>query len=196
MENRGVTRLVLSFCIPCQRSQVGRNAVLNLPIHVVDGYKGTPDIRLAAESGEVAGGCWQWESLGVTWAQAIASGDVIVVLQVDFKAHPDLPGVPLVTNFIKTEEAHELFKAGLYDPARIARLYSLPPGTPKERVMILRKAFQDTIKDPDFLAEAKKSKLYINPMTGEEVEGIVNGLFNLKPSMVAKLKEIIFPKNY
>ncbi|MBI3000882.1 MAG: hypothetical protein HYY46_20895 [Deltaproteobacteria bacterium] len=87
-----------------------------------------------------------------------------------------------------------MIKAGITDPATIVRSYSLPPGTPKERVKILRDAFTATMKDPDFLAETKKSQLDLNPLSGPEVESIVQGFFKLQPSLVAKLKEITVPK--
>jgi len=170
-------------------------AALNLPIQLVEGYKGTAEIRLASESGEVAGSCWQWESIKVTWSKALESGDVAVVLQATPKPVPELLKVPLATSYAKTEETRQLIKVGIYEPASITRPFFLPPGTPKEQVQTLRKAFQETMKDPELLEEAKKSKLDINPMTGEEVEGIIKGLFNISPTLVAKLKEIIYPKN-
>jgi len=167
---------------------------LGLPIHLVEGYKGSAEIRLAAESGEVAGGCWQWESIQVTWGKGIQSGDVVVVLQATDKPLPDLPKVPLAVNLAKTEEAKELIKAGITDPASITRLYCLPPATPEERVQTLRKSFQDTLKDPRFLEEAKKSKLDVDPLTGQEVEKIIRSLFSLKKSTVARLNAIMYPK--
>ena len=87
-----------------------------------------------------------------------------------------------------------MIKAGIIDPATIVRSYSLPPGTPKERVKILRDAFMATMKDPEFLAETKKSELEVNPMSGDEVQSIVQGFFKLQPSVVAKLKEVMLPK--
>jgi len=70
----------------------------------------------------------------------------------------------------------------------------LPPGTPRERVQLLRKAFTDTLKDPEFLAEAQKAKLDINSETGKELEQNVKAVFNLEPALIAKLKEILFGK--
>ena len=70
-------------------------AALGLPIHLVSGYKGTADIRLAAEAGELAGGCWGWDSIKATWSRALESGDAIMVVQMVSKPHPDLPKVPL-----------------------------------------------------------------------------------------------------
>jgi tripartite-type tricarboxylate transporter receptor subunit TctC len=164
---------------------------LGLPIQLVTGYKGTAPIRLAAESGEVAGGCWGWQSIKATWRKGLDSGDVNVVIQTTPKPIPDLVKVPIAIELAKTDEARRLLQAGIHDPAAITRLYALPPGTPKDRVQILRKAFMDTIRDKEFLAEAEKSKLDIEPVSGEVVEHIISGLFNLDPPMVKKLREIL-----
>jgi len=169
-------------------------AALQLPIQLVEGYKGTAEIRLASESGEVAGSCWQWESVKVTWRKALDAGEVITVLQATPKALSDLQKVPLATSYAKTEEARELIKVGIYEPSVITRPFFLPPGTPKDQVQVIRKAFQETMKDPGLLEEAKKSNLDINPMTGEEVERIIKGLFSINPSIVSRLKEILYPK--
>src|SRR3989338_11591270 len=100
-------------------------AALNLPIKVVDGYKVTSDIRLAAESGELAGGCWAWESIKTTWRQGIESGNVSVVVLAMPKKHPDLPKVPLAMAYAKTEDARQLLKYGVHDTAIITRPYFL-----------------------------------------------------------------------
>lgn len=169
-------------------------AALGLPVKVVDGYKGTSDIRLAAEGGELAGGCWAWESIKTTWRQGIESGNVSVVILVMPKKHPELPKVPLATDYAKTEDARRLLKYGVHDTAIMTRPYFLPPGTPKDRVHLLRKAFADTLRDPEFLADAKKSRLDVEPISGEELEKTVAGLFRLESSMVARLKEVLVPK--
>ncbi len=165
--------------------------ILNLPMQVIEGYQGTAGIRLATEGGEVAGGFWQWEAIKVMWGQAISAGDMVVVLQLTDKAHPELPKVPLVTNFTKTEEDRRLIKATTYGPARITRLYALAPGTPKELVQTVRTAFSDTLKDPELLAEANKTKLDIRPMNGEETEQAVKEIFNIDPDTLAKLKKLL-----
>ena len=166
-------------------------AALGLPIHLVSGYKGTAEIRLAAESGEVAGGCWQWESIKVTWRKALDAGEVAVVVQVTSQPLPDLPAVPLAISFARTDEAQALIRVGIQNPATITRLYAFPPGTPRERLTILRKAFQETLRDPEFVADAKKSKLEIDPASGEEAERIITEFFRLDPALVAKLKGIL-----
>jgi tripartite-type tricarboxylate transporter receptor subunit TctC len=166
-------------------------STLGLPIHVVAGYKGTAEIRLAADGGEVAGGCWAWESIKATWRQALETGDVLIVLQTVPEAHPDLPSVPLAMSFAKTDEARQLIEAGIHDLSAITRPYSLPPGTPKERLQLLRQAFMDTLRDPEFVAEAEKSHLDIDPVPGDVMERIIAGLFTLEPPLLAKLKETL-----
>lgn len=163
---------------------------LGLPVQLVSGYKGTAAIRLAAESGELAGGCWTWDSIRATWTKAIQSGEAVVVLQILPKPHPELPNVPLAINYAKSEESRQLIQVGIQDPSEYYRPYVLPPGTPKERVQILRGAFMDTMKDPEFLADANKSKLDVEPVGAEELERTVAGLFKLNPALVAKLKGI------
>jgi len=168
-------------------------AALGLPIQVIDGYKGTADIRLAAESGELAGGCWAWESIKVMWRKGLEAREVSVVVLVMPKKHQELPNVPLALDFAKTDEARRILKYGVHDTAVLTRLYFLPPGTPRERVQLLRKAFLDTLKDAEFLAEASKSKLDIDPVGGEEIENVVADLFKLDAAMVAKLKSVLVP---
>jgi tripartite-type tricarboxylate transporter receptor subunit TctC len=168
-------------------------AALDLPVQIIEGYPGTREILLAAEAGEVCGGCWQWESMKVIWAKGLSSGDVSVIVQATAKPLRDLQKVPVAGDFAKTEEGRQLIKAGIYGPASITRLYVLPPETPKEIVQTLRKALMDTVKDPGFLEEANKAKLDINPLTGEEMEKTVEALFGLSPDLVKKLKDILHP---
>jgi tripartite-type tricarboxylate transporter receptor subunit TctC len=165
-------------------------AALKLPIQLVAGYKGTAEVRLAAEASEVAGGCWQWESIKSIWRQGLDSGNVFIALQVNPKPHPELPKVPNAIDFAVNDNAKLILKYGGHDPAMITRPYAVGPGTPKDRVELLRKAFVETLKDTEFLADAKKSRLDTDPLTGEEIEKIVAQLFKIEPSLVNQLKEI------
>jgi tripartite-type tricarboxylate transporter receptor subunit TctC len=167
-------------------------ALLGLPIQTVTGYKGTAEIRLAAESGEVAGGCWTWGSMRTTWRKALQAGEATVVLQNRAEPHPELPTVPLTVDIAKTKEARELILAS--DPSPIIFTYALPPGSPGDRLQTVRVAFINTMKDPEFLADAAKSQLVIDPMTGDELEKTVTRLLRLDPALVRKLKEILAAK--
>lgn len=165
-------------------------AALGLPIQLVSGYKGTAEIRLAAESGELVGSAWWWESIKATWRKGIDTGEIIPVLQAVPKPLPDLPMVPLAINLAKTEEARQLIEIGIHSGSVVARPYVLSPGIPKDRVEILRKAYQETLKDKECIAEGEKAKLVFAPVTAEELEKVVAGLFKLDPALIAKLKEI------
>lgn len=130
----------------------------------------------------------------MTWRKALEAQDVVVVLQANPKPHPELPTVPLAINFAKTDEAKKLIDAGIHDTQVFTRPYVLPPGTPKERVQTIRKAFLDTLKDKEFLVEGEKSRLDVDPVAAEEVQRIIGRLFNLDPALVAKLKDILTKK--
>ncbi|MGH7853155.1 MAG: Bug family tripartite tricarboxylate transporter substrate binding protein [Candidatus Binatia bacterium] len=170
-------------------------AALNLPIQLIEGFKGTSNIRVAAEAGEVDGGCWTWASIRTTWASGLESGMVKAIIQVNAKKAADIPNVPNAIDYAKTPDARVLIESGIHAPSAILRAYALPPGTPKSRGDLLRSAFNATMKDGEFLAEMKKSKLEINALTGAEVDGIVKKLFQMDTKNVAKIREVLVPKN-
>ena len=127
-----------------------------------------------------------------TWRSALDSGEVIAVLQTSARPFPDLTGVPLALNLAKTDEARQLIKVGIQNAAAFARPLALPPGTPKDRVLTLRKAFQETLKDSAFLAEAEKAKLTLDPATAEELDKMVAEAFALDAALLAKLKDVLY----
>lgn len=166
-------------------------ATIGLPIQLVSGYKGTADVRLAFNSGEVSGLSNSWESTKSTWRKELETGELKLVLQATLKPHPEFPKLPMALNYAKTEEAKRLIStlARVHGPT--VRPYVLPPSTPKDRVQIIRKAFMDTMNDPEFLAEAKKANLDINPDDGATLEQSVKDILKLDSELVAKLKEIL-----
>lgn len=178
---------------PSDVARAVKAALPNLPIRVIDGYKGAADVRLAADGGELAGFCAAWEGIKLLWRKSIDSGDVSVVLQVMPKKHPELPNVPMAIDFTKTDEARQILKYAVQDVAVLQYLYFLPPATNKETVRMLRKAFIDTLRDPEFLTEMNKANLAVTPVGGEVIDGIVAGLFKLDAQMVAKLKGVLVP---
>src|ERR1043166_3890486 len=138
-------------------------AATDFPLQLIEGYKGTADIRVAAETGEVDGTCaFGWQSAKVTWANALRARQVHVVLQTMSEPHPELKGVPLAVDYAKTEEGKKLLRIAseLYGKQR---LYSVPPQVPEPRVRTLQKAFMSALKDQRLLAAAEKGKLDIDP---------------------------------
>jgi tripartite-type tricarboxylate transporter receptor subunit TctC len=172
-------------------------AVLNLPLRIVTGYKGTADMRLAVEGGEISGLCGiSVASVRATWKKQLEAGDAAIVLQNAPQPHPDLPGnIPLAINLAKTEEGRQLINIGIHAPSAITYAYSAPPGTPQDRIQILRRAFWNTTKDPEFLAEAAKANLDVNSIQGEEVAKLISDLFRLEPKIVSRLKDILRQPN-
>jgi tripartite-type tricarboxylate transporter receptor subunit TctC len=166
-------------------------ATMGLPIQLVSGYKGTADIRLAFASGEVQGVSNSWQSFRATWRKELDAGDLIIVLQETLTPHPELANVPLAMNFAKTEEAKKLIRAVVQVHGPTVRPFALSPGTPKERVQLLRKAFMEAMKDPELLAEAQKARLEIKPMDGMELERGIKEIFGLDSKLVARLKDIL-----
>jgi len=99
--------------------------------------------------------------------------------------------VDLAQDLAKTEEAKQIIQYGIVVPGQISRAYSVHPETPADRVQALRKAFMDTMQDPEFLDEAKKAGLDVAPIGGDEEERLVKELFNIPENIKAKLKPIL-----
>jgi tripartite-type tricarboxylate transporter receptor subunit TctC len=166
-------------------------ATINAPIQLVSGYKGTADVRLAFNSGEIDGLTSAWESFKSTWRQEVDAGEVRMILQAIPKPHPELPKVRRVIDYAKTELDRKVIHVGMHNYNPVARPYVLPPDTPKDRVALLRKAFADTLKDPEFIADATKTKLDLSPLSGEDLEKTVLEIYGAEPEVVAKLKDIL-----
>lgn len=164
---------------------------IGLPVQIVTGYSGTATVKLAFNSGEVQGVCNAWESFRATWRSELDSGNLVILLQNIPKPHPELANVPLAINYAKSEEGKKLIRSIVHTVGPTARPYMLSPGTPKDRVETLRKAFVETMKDAEFLADAKKSKLDINPLDGATLEKGVREVFNLDAALIPKAKEIL-----
>jgi len=166
-------------------------ATIGVPLQLVSGYKGTADIRLAVTGGELQGLVNSWESFKSGWIKEIETGAVVVVLQMLPQRHRELANVPAILEYVKGEEDRKLVQVGVFDYGAIARPYVFPPNTPKDRVRALRKAFADTYKDPEFIADAQKARLDMAPLSGEELEKIVERTYSLDKNLVARLKEIL-----
>jgi tripartite-type tricarboxylate transporter receptor subunit TctC len=168
-------------------------AALNLPMDVLDGYKGGAGARLAVESGEVDGYCGSWQTVETVWRSAYESGKIRAVLQASLESHPKYKQVPLAMDYAKSDLARQLITVA--DSAHGAQFpYTVPPGMATDRLELLQKAFVDTLNDPELLAEATKSKLEIEVIDGPTIAKKLAQLYDIKPEVVAKLKEILLPK--
>jgi tripartite-type tricarboxylate transporter receptor subunit TctC len=168
-------------------------AALNLPMDVIDGYKGGANARLAVESGEVDGYCGSWGTVETVWRSAYESKKIHPVLQASLTSHLKYKQVPLAISYAKTDEARELLKVA--DNAHSAQFpFSVPPGLSKERLEMLQMAFMKTFKDPDLITETKKSQVDIDPVDGPKITKALTSLYDLKPATVARLKDILLAK--
>ncbi len=188
---------------PVKLGGIGRNeaatsmsrvvaAALALPVRLIPGYKGLEKLRLAAVRQEVAGGCWHWRSVRKTWDKMLATGGARVVLQAMAEPHADLPSVPNAVDLAGSGNARMLLVYGVHDPAKLARAYTLPPGTPEAQITRLRKAFADTMADPAFVAEANRLGLDVRPLDGAAIEKTVGRLFELDPKFIVQLRKVLF----
>jgi hypothetical protein len=100
--------------------------------------------------------------------------------------------VPAAIDVARTEEGRHLIEA-IRGMSALLRTYTLPPGTPPELVRVLRAALVATVRDPAFLAEAQRARIDIDPVSGEEIERLVDGLFRLDPAFVARLRAVLIP---
>jgi tripartite-type tricarboxylate transporter receptor subunit TctC len=166
-------------------------AMINLPAQVITGYKGTAETRLAFNNGEVQATSNAWESTKSTWRNELDSGTLKVVLQATLKSHPELKQIPVAYDLAKTDEAKTLLATVLRANSPTVRPFMAPPATPNDRLQILRKAFMETWRDPELIAEAKKARLDIESADGAELEQNIKEMFKLEPAQIAKLKEIL-----
>lgn len=166
-------------------------AALDLPIRIVSGYRGTADLRLAIDSGELAGACVNWSSMRSGWSEVLGTGVVTVVLAVAARPIPELPGVPLAIDLARTPEGRRLVEVGVHDQGALARPYLLAPGTPPGRVQLLREAFRATLDDPAFRAEAERARLDVDPVSGEDLAAVVERLSALEPALVRRLRAVL-----
>jgi hypothetical protein len=160
------------------------NRTLGTKFKVISGYEGTSTILVAMRRKEVEGGCWTWESARTTARNLLdAKGDDQLIPYLIHRREPDpeVKDLPLIPEVIKGEDNLSAYKTwvGTYE---FQRPFSVPPGTPKERLLVLRKAFADTMKDPEFVAEAEKSKFDATFVSGEAIEKYVDNVLSVTPT--------------
>jgi tripartite-type tricarboxylate transporter receptor subunit TctC len=166
------------------------NKMLGTNFTVVSGYQGTAQIKIALQRREVDGHCTNWDSVLATQKDLLDSkGDerMIPFLLHAKVSEPEGKGVALVSEAIKDEanlHAYRVYMAQM----EYSRPFTIAPGTPKERLQILRRAFKATLADSDFLAQANKLKLDITHVSGEESEKWVNEVLSISPKIKEELK--------
>ncbi|HWE74343.1 MAG TPA: hypothetical protein VG328_14350 [Stellaceae bacterium] len=173
------------------------NNLLGAKWKVVRGYPGSREISLAVEQGEAQGNCGVGvSSIEVEHPDWRTSGQYKVIAQETNKGHPLLDSlhIPHVYDFAKTDEQREVMELA-YSQEIFGRPFVMPPSVPKERVDALRKAFMQALQDKDLLADAKKQRLDIEPLSGEDVQALVTKVYAMPANVVAKAKEALVYKD-
>lgn len=159
--------------------------LLGAKIKLVEGYKGSANLRLAMQRGEIDGMCGiPVSTLKTQWRSDMESGAFRAVVQLNHKPRPELKGATLLDSFARSAEDRQVFDL-IFGALVLGRMYLAPPGIPPARLAALRKAFDAAIADPEFLADAAKANMEITPQTGAEVEQLIRR-FNAAPKEVVE----------
>jgi len=174
------------------------NALRNLfhmKMKLATGYPGGEDVVLALERGEVNGRCgWSWSSLMSRNRPLYEEKQIFVPVQLSLQKHEDLPNVPLVMDLTNDPKIAAALKL-IFGRQSMARPYAAPPGLPADRVLALRAAFDATMKDPEFLADAKQTDLEVRPVSGAEMQQLVTEIYRTPPEVVKMAADAIKSEN-
>jgi tripartite-type tricarboxylate transporter receptor subunit TctC len=161
--------------------------VFHAPIKQILGFPGSAEQRLAIERGELDGDCGSYSSIPVEW---IRDGLAHPFVRFTERRLPEIPeSAVYIGGFAKTEEQKQILDV-LDASDEVGRPFVMSKQVPADRVAIIRKAFNETMQDKDFLADMEKQQLPVNPMTGEAAEAIVAKMMSAPPAIVAKAKAI------
>jgi tripartite-type tricarboxylate transporter receptor subunit TctC len=167
------------------------NELVGTKFKIVSGYPGGNVVNLAMERGEVGGrGSNSWASWKSTHPEWLKENKIFILVQIAFKRDPELPDVPTMIELAKNEQDRQVMEF-LSADIPISRAYITTPEVPADRVAALRHAFDATMKDPAFLAEAAKTQMDISPSTGEEAQKFADMIANTPPAVIAKAKVIL-----
>lgn len=166
--------------------------LLGAKIKLVSGYKGSASVKVALVRGEVDGVCIVMSTVRSLWREEFETGVFKPIIQLSGRKDPELKDAVQVDDYAKTEEDRQVFGL-IFGAKALGRIFAAPPGVPAERKLALRNAFNATMKDKQFLAEADKAQLDISPMTGEEVEALIARLSSVSPAVIERTKSAVRP---
>jgi tripartite-type tricarboxylate transporter receptor subunit TctC len=167
------------------------NKLIGTKFKVVVGYKSSTDVDIAMERGEAQGKVWTWASLKsgrtATW---IAEKKIYLLGQFGLERAKDLPDVPLALDFAKTPEDRQVMEL-VFAPIALGYPSFMGPGVPKERIEIMRRAFDKTMQDPEFAGLMKQQNLVLDPAKGEDLQAIVERMYHMPPAVVERARGLI-----
>jgi tripartite-type tricarboxylate transporter receptor subunit TctC len=163
------------------------NNVLGTKFKLIMGYRGSNEAQLAVERGEVEGHSTSWTAVKVAHPDWLPTKTISILVQFALKRHPELPDIPTAVDLARNDEERQILGA-VMNATEIGTAFFTTPGVPADRVTALRRAFDATVKDPEFLAEAQRTKLTVNPITGEELQKLVTEVSDLPPALLEKVR--------
>jgi tripartite-type tricarboxylate transporter receptor subunit TctC len=163
------------------------NNVIGTKFKLVMGYRGSNEAMLAMERGEVEGHSTAWAAVKVAKPDWIRDKTVNIIVQFALRRHPELPDVPTAVELARNDEERAVLSA-IMNASEVGTAFFTTPGVPPDRLAALRHAFDETMKDPDFLAEAARLRLGVNPMDGEELQKLIVQVSNLSPALLEKVR--------
>jgi len=169
------------------------NNVLGTKFKLIMGYRGSNEAQLAVERGEVDGHSTSWTAVKVAHPEWLPSKSISILVQFGLHRHPELPDVPTVVELARNDEERAILRA-VMNATEIGTAFFTTPGVPADRVQALRRAFDATMKDPEFLADAQKSNLTTGPITGEELQKLVKEVSDLPPALLDKIRAAYLTK--
>ncbi len=166
------------------------NSLLGTKFKIVMGYKSSEDLNLAIQRGEVEARAFSMASVKGQRSEWVTEKKINFIAQAGSHRAHEIPDVPLLTELAKNDEQRDILKL-ISSPPGLGRPFAAPPDIPADRLAMLRKAFQDTLRDKAFLEEAEKLKIEIDPVSAEEITQIIRDVVNVSPAVVAKAKELM-----
>jgi tripartite-type tricarboxylate transporter receptor subunit TctC len=170
------------------------NALAGTRFKIVTGYRGAADVDLAIERGEADARVASWTALKTTRGEWLKDGRITVPFQTGLKRHADLPDLPLISDLASSDDGRRILEF-MNSDSSVGWNAIAPPEVPTDRVAALRSAFDATVRDPDFLADAQKQGLEIVPGRGDEVREVVEHTLATPPELVARIAAIIGGQN-
>ena len=171
------------------------NSVLGTKFKVVTGYQSTAEIGLAMERGEIQGRAGNnFNSLKSENAEWLKDGKIDIIVQIGLERDSEFPNIPLMTDFAKDNDDRQVLKFFSTDVV-IGRPFVTAPGVPAERVALLRRAFDEMLKDPAYLADAEKARIEVEPVAGAKIQDIVSEFVATPSAIIEKAKVAMEPKD-
>jgi hypothetical protein len=167
------------------------NGTLGTQMRIVSGYPGGNDIDFAMERREIDGRCsWSWSSILSGKKDWLDQGLITPFLQLSLEHNLDLPNVPNIMDVAQTEEHRQIFRL-MFARETLGYPFLGPPEIPADRLAVIRQAFADTMRDPNFVDEATRSRLTVDPVSGEEIQDLVIGLYATPEAVIERTRSLL-----